>query len=213
MSTGGETRPSRSTELSPITLGIASLASVVATIVVSRFGLAGTVTGAALTPVVVALVRELQRPAARVSRLPGSTRAVVSRRLERVRWPVVAGTAAAAFAVAVAAFSVPDLLAGDSVVSDRPTTFFSSGDDGSGGGGGTTAPQTTTAPEETTAPETTTAPEATTAPETTTAPEATTAPGVPTAPPAATAPAPPIPPATTAPPAVPPATAPRSPGG
>ena len=47
MSTAGDSRPRATSDLSPLTLGLASLASVVATVMVSRFGLAGTVAGAA----------------------------------------------------------------------------------------------------------------------------------------------------------------------
>ena len=163
MSSAGDSRPRASAGLSPVTLGLASLGSVVATVLVSQFGLAGTILGAALAPVVVTVVAELgRRPVERVARLPSGARAVVTRR-PRVRWGLVGLTSAAAFAAAVAFFTVPDLIAGDSVVSDRPTTFFGASGDGSGGAE-PSAP-TTTAPETTTtAPETTTAP-AETAPE------------------------------------------------
>jgi hypothetical protein len=162
MSSAGDNRPRASSALSPVTIAFASLGSVVATVLVSRFGLAGTVLGAALAPVVVTLVSELgRRPVERVARLPAGARAVVSRRRRPgVRWGLVALSSAVAFAVAVAFFTVPDLIRGESVVSDRPTTFFGSPGDGSQGGSdapattapATTAPQTPTAPAET-APE------------------------------------------------------------
>jgi hypothetical protein len=134
MSSGGDRPPRASAGLSPITLDLASLGSVVATVLVSQFGLAGTILGAALAPVVVTVVAGLaRRPVERVARLPSGARAIVSRRA-RVRWKLVGLTSAAAFAVAVAFFTLPDLIAGDSVVSDRPTTFFHAPDDGSGGG-------------------------------------------------------------------------------
>jgi hypothetical protein len=88
---------------------------------------------------VVAVVRELgRRPVERVTRLPSGARTLV-RRGPRVRWPVVATTGAVAFVAAVALFTVPDLIAGSSVVSDRPSTFFSPEDPS--GGGGDTAPR------------------------------------------------------------------------
>jgi hypothetical protein len=56
---------------------------------------------------------------------------------------------------------VRDLIAGGSVVADRPSTFFDAPEGGGGSGGSEGAPATTTAPETTTAPDaqTTTAPE------------------------------------------------------
>lgn len=182
-------RSPSSTELSPVTLGLASLGSVLATLLVSRFGIAGTIAGAALAPVVIALVKELgRRPVTTIARLPSGARAVVRRR-PGVRWSLVGITAAVGFAVAVAAFTVPDLLAGESVVSERPSTFFSAGGDGGAdpGSGSPADDRTRTAPEE---PEsiTTTPPED--AP-TTTAPPAAAAPPPD---PAATAPAPVAPP-------------------
>ncbi len=179
MSTPGDDRPRASSDLSPVTLALASLASVVATVTVSRFGLAGTLAGAALAPVVIAVVRELGRtPVERVVRLPSGARAVVERR-PRVRPRTVALTAGIAFAATVAIITVPDLIAGTSVVSDRPSTFFSPRDRPPDGGGVTTAPSDA-------GEEPVTAPPAGT-PETAPAP-ATTAPADP--PPAATAPAP-----------------------
>jgi hypothetical protein len=187
MSSGGDSPPRASAGLSPVTLGLASLGSVVATVLVSQFGLAGTILGAALAPVVVTVVAELaRRPVERVARMPSGARAIVSRRA-RVRWKLVGLTSAAAFAVAVAFFTVPDLIAGDSVVSDRPTTFFHAPNDGSGGGE-PIAPATTTPETTTTAPELPTAP-------TETAPEA--------QPPPATEPAEPQPTAPVPTPAVP----------
>ncbi|WP_217923373.1 hypothetical protein [Miltoncostaea oceani] len=209
MSSAGDSRPRATSDLSPLTLGLASLGSVVATVMVSRFGLAGTVAGAALAPVVIAIVRELGRkPVERVVRLPTGARAVVRRRPD-VRPRTVAVTAALAFAAAVAVFTVPDMLAGSSVVSERPSTFFSGGTgggDGGGGGGTTTTPATTDGDPTVTAPAdpavTAPGPE-TTAPVTTAPadpPATTTAPAPATPVPAATAPAPvPAPPATAAP--------------
>ncbi|WP_217913586.1 hypothetical protein [Miltoncostaea marina] len=207
-------------ELSPLTLFLAAFGSVVATLLVSRFGLAGTITGAALTPIVITVARELaRRPAERVARLPSEVvrlptggRGLVER-LPQVRPKVIAATAAAAFAIAVAVFTVPDLIAGESVVADRPSTFFSGG--GRGGGGEAPATTTTTtttpagtitAPAETVEAPATTAPDTTTAPATTAPPATTPAPPAPAPTPAPEAPVAPAPvPATTAP-AVPPPT-------
>lgn len=199
MSSAGDDRPRVPPDLSPLTLGLASLASVVATVLVSRFGLAGTLAGAALAPVVIAVVRELgRRPVERVVRLPSGARTVV-RRAPRVRPRAVALTAGLAFAAAVTAITVPDVIAGTSVVSDRPTTFFSPGG-GSGEGAATTTPSSTGGEPAVTAP--TTAPQPTPtapAPDTAPAPATVTAPQ-PAPPPPAAAPAPVAPPATTAPP-------------
>ena len=208
MSSAGDERSRISPDLSPLTLGLASLAAVVATLVVSRFGLAGTVAGAALTPVLVTVVREVvRRPAERVTRLPSGAR-VLTGRVPRVRPRVVVLTSLLAFVIAVAAFTIPDLLRGSSVVSDRDSTFFGGGGGGGGGGATTTTPTTRTDTTGATVEAPTTAPEeGVTAPlpeitvPTITAPPATTvpapvAPPTPTAPaPAATAPASPVPPA------------------
>jgi len=175
MSSAGDSRPRSSPGLSPVTVAMASLGSVVATALVSGFGLAGTLAGAALAPVVVSLVAELgRRPVERVVRLPSGARALVERR-PRVRPRVVVLTAAAGFAIAVAFFTLPDLISGSSVVGERPTTFFSRGD-GSGSAGAPaddrrerTEPETTEAAPTTTAPQ---EPATTTAPTTTTAPAA-----------------------------------------
>jgi hypothetical protein len=211
MSSAGDSRHRSSSGLNPMTVALASLGSVVATALVSGFGLAGTLAGAALAPVVVSLVGEIgRRPVERVVRLPSGARALVERR-PRVRPRVVALTAAAGFAIAVGVVTLPDLIAGESVVSERPTTFFSDGG-GSGGSGapaqgdGRTEPEmrTETAPA-VTAPEdpaTTTAP-ATEPPPATTAPPVTPAPVAPApvtpapAPPPAAPPADPAAPATT----------------
>jgi hypothetical protein len=212
MTSGADTRSRASADagprgpqrLSPFTLVFASLGSVIATALVSRFGLTGTVVGAALTPVVIALVGEVRRPVERIVRLPGGRR-VLFRRRPGVRWRIVAITAGAAFAVAVAAFTIPDLITGESAVSKRSTTFFSTAPktpatETPGGGTTTTEPATTTAPEVTTQTETTTV----TAPETTTAPApVSTAPAPEPTPAAPAAPAPetPVAPATPTPPA------------
>jgi hypothetical protein len=131
--------------LSPSTLVLASLGSLVATFALGRLGLAGTLAGAAVAPVLVALSQEVSRRSARRAARAGST--VVSRAgdfrgtgerlrglLDAVRWRRVAVTGAAAFGLVVAAVTVADLLLGESVASGRERTFIPSG--GAGGGGG-----------------------------------------------------------------------------
>jgi cytoskeletal protein RodZ len=166
---GDRRRPS--SDLSPLTLGLASVGSAVAALLIGRFGLAGTVVGAALTPVVITLVRELgKRPVERVVHLPSGRSALAELR-PRIRWRLVAATSAAAFAVAVAALTLPELLRGESVVADRPTTFFST-NRGEGGGPAEEAPPAAperTPPEDPSAPP----PTETEPPPTTTAPPAT----------------------------------------
>jgi hypothetical protein len=219
----------RASELDPRALGLAAAGSAAATLVTSRFGLAGTVLGAAVTPVVVLAVKEsIRRPTRRLA--DAGTRAVSRRGEARARtpaggdaprpprprrrrpprwrrplWRRVLVTAAAAFAVVVALFTLPDLIVGKSVVTDRRTTFF---DDstvtrahrtrapatGTSTGPATTETTTVTAPV-TTAPPATTAPAETTAP---TAPASSAPVPTATAPPA-TAPAPPAETAPTAP--------------
>ncbi|MDX6645707.1 MAG: hypothetical protein QOK40_1434, partial [Miltoncostaeaceae bacterium] len=219
-------REGRSSELSLEALAIASVASLVATIVLSRFGLAGTLTGAALTPVIVTVVKELAgRPARRIvrpltdeaSRLvnrpsgapqpsaepPPQPAAAVEERpvfrepwWTRVRWKTTLAVAALAFAICVAFFTLPELLLGQSLTSDRGSTFFSEGPQ-------SPQPPAPTTPTEPTATVTTTV-ATTTVTATATVPSATaptaTAPTAPTAPaptaPVPTAPAPTAPTAT-----------------
>lgn len=215
MSRPGDERSRISPELSPGTLGLASLSAVVATLLVSRFGLAGSLAGAALTPVVVTVVRELARnPVEKVVRLPSGARALAGR-APRVRPRVVVITSVIAFVVAVAAFTIPELLRGSSVASDRDSTFFSGGGGGGGGGGATTtedAPAVTTRAGTVEAPATAPEEGATAPLPEVTVPTITAPPAVPATPapapapepvapaaPAAPAPAAPTPPATTAP--------------
>jgi outer membrane biosynthesis protein TonB len=137
-------------EIAPDTLLVASIGSATATVVIGRFGLAGTLLGAALFPVVLALAKETARRPGR--RLPRSLRRrdraaagpdahgerheqrgeqprALRDRLAEVRWRRVLATSAAAFAVVVAAFTLAELAFGGSLVSDRPTTFFSPAED------------------------------------------------------------------------------------
>lgn len=130
-----QSTPSR---LAPLTLVAAGVASAVTTVVIARFGLAGTILGAALAPVLVALVGEgVRRPAERVR---SGTTSVVTRApreprrprfsLDRVSWRRVGAIGVVSFAAVVAAFTVFDLTRGESPVSERGTTFFTPRSDG-----------------------------------------------------------------------------------
>ena len=144
------------------TLVAAAIASVVAATVVSRLWQAGTVWATAMTPVIVALVKEaVERPAKRVSSIatraaapplsraaravaepppeayappppvvgpdPGLSEMRVYRR-ERAtgrRWKLAIATGLLACVIAVAAMTLPELVAGRSVVSgSHHTTIF-----------------------------------------------------------------------------------------
>jgi hypothetical protein len=193
------------------TLAAAAIASVVAATVVSRLWQAGTVWATAMTPVIVALVKEaVERPAKRVSSiatraaappLARATRAVAEPppeayappppvvgpdpglsemrvyRRERAtgrHWKLAVATGLLAAIIAVAAMTLPELVAGRSVVSgSHHTTIF-------GGHRSTSSSKTSTPADEkkkTTTDEATTSTEeqpqgSTTAPDTTTtAPE------------------------------------------
>jgi hypothetical protein len=128
--------------LSIQTLLLAASGSVLATLVISRFGLAGTLIGAALTPIIVITLQELgRRPTEQIataSRRAGErVRAVavptappLRRWWRRVRWSRVLAASAAVFVATVAAFTVPELVAGRAATSDdRRCTFCGGGTD------------------------------------------------------------------------------------
>ena len=148
-------RDRRGRRISVQTLLIASIASAVASFLASRVWGSGTLVSAAATPVIVALVSEsLRRPVQVVAQTarklpsvpgdgrdadaapqsvgepvaedaspPGATGAQTQAGRPRWRWAVVTGLLA--FAIVVAIFTVPDLLAGRSITGDgQPTTFF-----------------------------------------------------------------------------------------
>jgi hypothetical protein len=144
------------------TLVAAAVASVVAATVVSRLWQAGTVWATAMTPVIVALVKEaVERPAKRVSSiatraaappLARATRAVAEpppeayappppvvspgdelsemrvyrrERGTKRRWKLALATGLLACLIAIAAMTLPELVAGRSVVSStHHTTIF-----------------------------------------------------------------------------------------
>ena len=130
-----ERREERSA-IAPGTLAAAAVGSAAATFLVARFGLAGTIAGAAITPVVISVVSELvrrsaarrgRRTEARPVREGGRTvyRAPRGRPRLRFSWRRVVATAAAAFALVVAGITVADFAFGNSVASDRDSTFLS----------------------------------------------------------------------------------------
>jgi hypothetical protein len=232
--------PPRRSGIELSTLLAAAVASVVAALVVSRIWQAGTIMATAMTPVIVALVKEaVERPARRVSsvaarsapRVARTARVLVppppeamappppvgpdpeltelrvyGRQVGR-RWKAALLTGLLAFLVCVAALTLPELLAGHSVVSTKhDTTLF--------GGHRSTHPsrsEPSTSSSDSTPKTTTSDTQTQTAPTTsqpTTSQPAPTTPTTPpteTAPPAATAPQPTAPPTT---PPTPPATAP-----
>jgi len=185
----GASRP-----LSVRTLTIASVASATAAVITSRLWAPGTALAAGLTPVIVSIVGELlNRPAEHVSRLrasrsaasrtstealanegphahdgpPGTPTAQATRPSgrRRLHLKVALVTAAIAFVIAAAALTLPELIFGKSVASDRHTTIFGGNPpENQAPRPAETAPQTTqTAPETTdTAPPAKAPPQATT---------------------------------------------------
>lgn len=118
----------KSGDLAPRTLIAASVAGALATAAISGAGLAGSLIGGAAFPVIIALARELVLRA--VDRAPRrvATPGGMIRRPERrpeIRWRRVAVTAGAAVAIVVSAYTVAEVFLGESVVSERRTTFFS----------------------------------------------------------------------------------------
>lgn len=169
-----------------------ALGGVASALALSYFGVAGSVIGAALGPVVFLLVKELTRgPTEEVvarsagrrgapategegGAPPPATRVVVRRRRDLALGALLA-TAAVSALLAIALITIPELIRGESLVGSGRTTLFDSGGGGSGGAGGgeevltetVTAPSTEEEPGTTTAPatETTTTAPAETVPE------------------------------------------------
>jgi hypothetical protein len=120
--------PKRSSDIDLATLAIAAAAAAVATYVTSEVWAGGTLVTAAVTPVIVALVKEaLNRPVDRVQ-----TRRIERRTAEhpiaaRSRWwKVGLASGLAAFALVIALFTLPELVTGRSIGrgGDHATTFF-----------------------------------------------------------------------------------------
>src|SRR4051794_19698470 len=145
------TPPSRG-GFSVLTLLIAAVASVIAALVVSHFWQSGTLWATAMTPVIVALVKEtLERPAQRVRevtvvpRHPRTGEELIVEEVEpgpgpasrpepagyrtygirRKHWKLAIATGLAAFALGALILTVPELVAGRSLThSGQGTTLF-----------------------------------------------------------------------------------------
>jgi hypothetical protein len=186
-----------------LTLGIAAVSAVVAAVVVGKIWANGTLWATAMTPVIVALVKEaLERPAQRigdVSVVPRRQRSdeLVVEELEpppfepgappepagyrtygirRKHWKLAIVTGLLAFVVAALVLTVPELVAGRSITSGgRATTLFhgKSRAKRHEERQKTETTPTTPAATETTPAQTETTPEATTPTETTTTPTTT----------------------------------------
>jgi len=150
MAREGEARQEGS-GISVRTLVIASIASAAAAYLTSLFWLKGSAIAAAVTPVIVTLVSEaLHRPTERIARTLTSDRGAVLKepgdpepppRREGVappptvygrkrRFPAqaVAITAGLAFLIGIAALTLPEIIAGQSLAKgDRGTTIFGGG--------------------------------------------------------------------------------------
>lgn len=151
----------RSSSIDVFTLVIAALASAAAAFITSQFWAGGTLFSAAMTPVIVTLVKEaLAKPVERVQTLrterhtgeapvaepadaPTGTAPMTIYRggLSDKRFKVAVVTGLIAFAGVVALFTIPELVAGKSIGGGGKsgTTFFGgkpskSEDKGSGGG-------------------------------------------------------------------------------
>ncbi len=133
--------PKRSSDIDLLTLVIAAVASGVAAYLTSKVWAGGTLLSASLTPVIVALVKEaLARPVDRVTSLrttetrtleppPDQTPLhppVTVHRSANRRWKVAVVSGLAAFLVVVAVFTIPELVAGQSIgrKGDSATTLF-----------------------------------------------------------------------------------------
>jgi hypothetical protein len=135
--------------LSLRTLVIASVASATAALITSRFWAPGTAFTAALTPLIVAIVSEFlhrpaehaaQRRASRRATSPEDTKAPAGERPEtptaqttraggrrRLHLKLAFLTGAIAFAIAVAVLTLPELIFGRAVATNRETTIFGGG--------------------------------------------------------------------------------------
>lgn len=144
--------PDPPSELSVRTIGLAAFSSAVATFLVGRLGLAGTIIGAATFSALYLVLKDVTgRPIARARRRrerPVETGAYASpsayaSRSASGKRPAASGrkptdrkdvrplrvvvVGAIAFGIVLVGFSVPEVFLGKSLVSDRRTTFLSSG--------------------------------------------------------------------------------------
>jgi hypothetical protein len=135
--------PARS-GFNPLTLAIAALSSVAAAILVSKIWSGGTLWATAMTPVIVALVKEaLERPAQKldvgVSKLstvrrvepnalvieevePGEPSEMTVYSARGHKWKIALVTGLLAFVVAAAVLTLPELVAGHSLLSGKKRT-------------------------------------------------------------------------------------------
>jgi energy-converting hydrogenase Eha subunit A len=129
------------------TLGISSLASIVAAVVTSEFWPGGALGSAALTPVIVALVKDLLSPLARDrAERHEAEEAAAARKAAGApddppppppRWPFVLGgilvgilIALVAFLLAAVILTVPEIVADKSITGGGgETTFFGDNDE------------------------------------------------------------------------------------
>ena len=143
--------PPKRSGFNPLTLAIAAVSAVVAAVVVSKVWAGGTLMATAMTPVIVAVVKEmLERPVQKipvsVSRISTARRqdpdALVVEEFEPGqeeepsqvsvygstggrKWKLAALTGLLAAVVAIAALTLPELVAGHSIFgSDHRTTIF-----------------------------------------------------------------------------------------
>jgi hypothetical protein len=137
--------PKRSSDIDLVTLAIAAAAGAAAAYVTSQVWAGGTLVTAALTPVIVTLVKEaLARPADKIQTLRTERRTtehpqiidptrpdepyvtVYGQGVSAHRWKVALASAAAAFALIVGVFTIPELVAGRSIGrgGDSGTTLF-----------------------------------------------------------------------------------------
>jgi hypothetical protein len=190
-----ESPPKKSSDISPRTLVAASVAGALATAAVSGVGIAGTLLGGALFPVLIALGREIvlraadRAPTVAVHRTstggpslggpPTAERPAATARpahpdqqplYRRIRWRRVAITGGAAVAIVVAVFTVADLVFGESPVADRGSTFFARSTAPAPDPADQEAPGTPETPDTPTTTDPESEPPTTTGPETTTGP-------------------------------------------
>lgn len=185
--------PARESEIDLLTLVIAACASAAAAFLTSLVWERGALASAAATPVIIAIVKEaLRRPSTVVSQVSPKLSPDVGLKV-RHHWRVALLTGLAGFAIFAAIVTVPELIAGSSLLRDNERTTLFSGSRRSAPPKvvTTTAPQTTVTVKTVTVVTTPTSTESQTTPVTPTTPQQTT----PTQPPTTTTTQPPAAPA------------------
>jgi hypothetical protein len=193
--------PKRSSDIDLLTLVIAAVAGAAAAYLTSQVWAGGTLVTAALTPVIVAVVKEaLARPADVIQTKRTERRTVEQPQIIDPtnpaqpyitvqstgghRWKVALVSAAAAFAVIVGAFTIPELVTGESIGrgGDSGTTLFGGTSrkqakrqkrERTPAKDATATPRATETPEETATPKPTTTPKSSPTPPPTPSPAAT----------------------------------------